>query len=270
MKWYALMKKTCPIWSDHISASNWLIGGEFSSFFTTVLNMMYPKDMKRDATAISRWFDEHTSIVQKRYTGRENNVSGSDFAPVSRKTRWYIRIRPQRKKRSGFEWQDYMFVSKSLVGCENIVYDESKEPPDDQEFQVVDKIQHAKSGYGLFFNRDFRKYECIGIYCGEFTKKSTLADTGYSIDWLKNRHYVIDAGGGVGYPMYFGWHFANSPEKPEDANVFVDDEMRVFCVKDVKKGDEAFFYYGERHDVVNNIIKKSQSAKHKKSKRKRI
>ena len=94
-------------------------------------------------------------------------------------------------------------------------------------------------------------HECIGLYCGDIVHKQTLADTGYNIDWLKNRHYVVDAGG-PGYPMYFGWHYANKPEKKEDANVLIDKDMRIFPLRDVKKGEEALFWYGTRHDNINN------------------
>ena len=158
-----------------------------------------------------------------------------------------------------------MFVSKSLIGCINYTYDETKAPPHDQAFEIADPVKYATSGYGLFFNRDFAKYECIGLYCGEFQKKSTLADTGYSVEWLKNRHYVIDARGGVGYPMFLGWHFANSPENPDDANVFVDEDMRVFALVDVKKGQEAYFYYGERHNNINNVVQTNKKGKRKRA-----
>ena len=260
-----MMKKTCPIWANHVSASNWLIGGELATFFTKIQKMMYPEDVSRDAETVSKWFKEHTQIAQKRYKGHDKNCSGADFIPLSRFSRWYINIRQQRKKNSGFQWEEYMFVSKSLIGCANIKYDATKDPPNDQEFEVVDKVKHAKAGYGLFFNRSFVKNECVGLYCGEFTPKRTLADTGYSIDWVKNRHLVIDAGGGMTYPMYFGWHFANNPDDPMDANVLVDDEMRVFTLKDVSPGDEAFLYYGPRRDHIDNAIR--QKAKRKRGRK---
>ena len=64
---------------------------------------------------------------------------------------------------------------------------------------------------------------------------------------------MVDAGG-PGYPWYFGWHYANKPEKAEDANVMIDEDMRVFVKKDVKKGDEALLIYGPRHDVIKNAM----------------
>jgi len=50
-----------------------------------------------------------------------------------------------------------------------------------------------------------------------------------------------------------------------DANVLVDDEMRVFTLKDVSPGDEAFLYYGPRRDHIDNAIR--QKAKRKRGRK---
>ena len=115
----------------------------------------------------------------------------------------------------------------------------------------------------MFFNRDFTKDEVIGLYCGVLQHKATLADTGYNIDYARNKNYVIDAKGGIGYPIYFGWHFANQAPEKKLANVTIDADLLVFPTRDVKKGEEAFFVYGDRFNNINNV-KKPQSKKRRK------
>ena len=222
--------------------------------FKGIRDQMFPGDDKpRNTLVVKKWFAAHTAVVTKHYRGREKNVSGGSFMPATRNLRWYINIRGQRSKSSEWKMEDYMFISKSLVGCSNIVYDDSKKAPGDYKFTIVDPEMYAKSGYGLFFNRDFLLHECVGVYCGDLVLKCDLADTGYNIEWKHNDHYVVDAHG-PGYPMYLGWHYANNPGGRAGANVFVDKDMLVFCTKDVKKGDEAFFFYGEERDLIDNLV----------------
>ena len=246
------IKREYPIYARHISVSLYPIGGELSSFFMTVKEKMFPEDWKnRDRAAVTKWLEEHTTVETKRYRGRELNASAGSFVAASKLNRWYIKVRIPRTKGGPFPWLDYMYISKSLVGCTDITYDETKEPPNDHCYTIVDPEKYAKSGYGLFFNRDFKMHELIGVYCGDIKLKRYLADTGYNIDW-KNKHYVVD-GVGPGWPIYFGWHYANAPENPEGANVLIDDDMYIYPNRDVKKGEEAFFFYGKKRDQIDNL-----------------
>ena len=254
-------RTTCPVWAKHISVSNWQIGGELGTFMVNVQNKMYPPEMGlKDKVGLTKWFQEHTTVCPKRYPGQEYNASAGSFIPASRLDRWYIKIRKPRSKHGNYPWQDYMYISKSQIGCTNIGYNATIKPPNDHTYTVVDPDLYARAGYGLFFNRDFKKHECIGVYCGDLVHKRYLADTGYNIDWMKNKHYVVDAKG-PGHPIYFGWHYANAPENKEGANVFVDDHMLVFTNKDVKKGDEAYFFYGEKRDVIDNLLPQKKREK---------
>ena len=154
--YFNVMKKECPMWARHISASNWWIAGELATYFTTIRDMMYPRDgTPRDQKAVKKWMDEHSCIKSERYGGRDKDISGGDYCPHSRSNRWYINVRQPRQKGQPYVWEDYMFVSKSLVGCIDIAYDGQKKKPDDQAFKVVDNKHYAKTGYGLFFNRVF-------------------------------------------------------------------------------------------------------------------
>ena len=253
--WFEQMKKECPLVARRISVSNWPIGGELSSFFIKIKELMYPDNWKnRDRKAVEKWLKEHTEVKPKLLKGGvEKCVSTGSFLPMTNKIRHYIKVRMPRTKGGEFKWMDYMFMSKSLIGCTDIIYSENERAPNDYKYTVMDPQKYAKSGYGLFFDRDFKKYECIGLYCGDIKLKRYLPDTGYNIEW-KNKHYVVD-GSGPGWPIYFGWHYANAPDTEEGANVMIDDDMFVYPTRDVKKGEEAFFNYGKKRDVIDNLKK---------------
>ncbi len=42
-------------------------------------------------------------------------------------------------------------------------------------------------------------------------------------------------------------------DTPEGANGIIDDDMFIYPNRDVKKGEEALFFYGKKRDVVDNL-----------------
>ena len=166
------MKKKSPIWFKHVSVSGMFIGGTFSSLFTTARKMVYAKKPDNTSLAdLSNLFNEHTSIAKVpmkegpkiktdlRIHGNLPLVYGTTF-------RYAIKLRLNKVRTGSRKFQPYLFISKSLVGCRDYVFDETKQPPNDQAYTIEDKEKYAASGLGLFADRDFVKNEHIGLYCG--------------------------------------------------------------------------------------------------------
>jgi len=256
-------KSKSPIWYKHVSVSGMLIGGVYSSLFTTVRTMLYPKKPNvQNEIDIDNWFNEHSSIVRvpmkttKATLKTDGRIHGNQPLVHANIFRYAIKLRLNKVRSEPRKFQPYLFISKSLVGCRDYVFDAHKAPPNDQSYIIENKDKFAASGLGLFADRDFAKNEHIGLYCGKLTLKKYTNDTGYNIEWLEDRKFVVDAQGGIGYKVYFGWHFANNAERMEDANVIIDDELHVFALRDIKRGEEILFYYGERWDQVKNKKRK--------------
>jgi len=256
------LKRKSPIWFQHISVSGLFIGGKFSSLFTTIRKMIYPDQTNlRNEVDIENWFNEHTTIVkvpmkEKATLKTDGRINGYQALVYGRSFRFAIKLRLNKVRSEPRKFQPYLFVSKSLVGCRDYTFDARKPPPNDQSYTIENKDKFAAAGLGLFADRDFVKNEHIGLYCGKLTLKKKANDTGYNIEWMKDKRYVVDAQGGVGFKVYFGWHFANNAERMEDANVIIDDELHVFALRDIKRGEEILFYYGERCDNVKNKKRK--------------
>ena len=47
----------------------------------------------------------------------------------------------------------------------------------------------------------------------------------------------------------------------EAANVIIDAELNDFALRDIKRGEELLFYYGDRWDQVKNKKRKRNKAK---------
>jgi len=74
-------------------------------------------------------------------------------------------------------------------------------------------------------------------------------DSRYKMEFPVKKMYRIDAEGGIGYPIYFGIHFANDMGL-EGRNIIVNPQLRVFALRDIKRHEELFNWYGD--NVLQN------------------
>ena len=76
------------------------------------------------------------------------------------------------------------------------------------------------------------------------------ADTGYNIDWKKNFYLVVLVRGAR---SILDGIVQMHQTQQEGANGIIDDDMYIYPNRDVKIGEEAFFFYGKKRDVIDNL-----------------
>jgi hypothetical protein len=150
---------------------------------------------------------------------------------------YLIKVKAHMHKKE--KWQPLFIVKKSTLGT-------------DENGNIVDTDLHRKSGFGLFAARDFVKGEYIGRYLGEVIQRRydrdgnpEFTNSSYSLDLGDD--LIIDPGGGMWSPWYFGHHMINDPLDPNKNNIEVAANLMFFTTRNIRAGEELFFSYGEEY-----------------------
>ncbi len=112
------------------------------------------------------------------------------------------------------------------------------------------RVGRANAGLGLFANRDFKKDEFIIEYTGEPLTHEQSDKKGGRYLFTLNDKIVLDGTGREHTARYIN----HSCEPNIEAVIEDEEQIMFYALRDIKKGEEFTFDYGEEY--VNDIIKK--------------
>ena len=172
----------------------------------------------------------------------------------------YIGFRCKPEPSKDF-WQEYQMKRTDIKYVEfQILF---KYKFQEHHLFTIKKSQIKNAGWGLFAGRDFQKDALIGLYYGTEIHENENDCSMYAMEVSADKNKCkIDAGCGIEmkynkefYP-FFGMHFMNDPNwkggeelkrktrgTHYEYNVIVYDDLRVYALKEIKKGEELFLQY---------------------------
>jgi len=171
----------------------------------------------------------HIEDGVEKTMGRDHSTRIHDF--------WYMYINPTSRdsglKDTGSKdtKMDWFFIRESGIGC---------------------------SGLGVFANREFMKYEILGLYIGVFIDKEKIQGKSSSPYAVEAPFGIIDAkrgfnSGDIGAYYGMGLHMVNDPNwtmndevrgpSNREYNAMLSSAMLVYATKTIFVGEEIFFPY---------------------------
>ena len=112
------------------------------------------------------------------------------------------------------------------------------------------RVGRSSAGLGLFANRDFKKEEFIIEYTGEPLTHEESDKKGGRYLFTLNDKIVLDGSGREHTARYIN----HSCEPNIEAVIEDNEQIMFYALRDIKKGEEFTFDYGEEY--VEDIIKK--------------
>ncbi len=112
------------------------------------------------------------------------------------------------------------------------------------------RVGRSSAGLGLFANRDFKKEEFIIEYTGKPLTHEESDKKGGRYLFTLNDKIVLDGSGREHTARYIN----HSCEPNIEAVIEDNEQIMFYALRDIKKGEEFTFDYGEEY--VEDIIKK--------------